>query len=88
MAPGKEVNLPGLVSNCLLIKRGTMQLFCKRTSTIAETRAVFGRKRQQPRKLGACARRGGNLWGMVCSEGMHEMPSAMTFVFVSTRPKG
>jgi len=60
VAPGEEVNFPGSVSNCLLTKRGSMQSFCKRTSTINEMRVALGWKRRQPRKLGACARRRGN----------------------------
>jgi hypothetical protein len=44
MATGEEVNLLGLISNCLLVVRGTMQLVRNRTSTIDETRVAFGRK--------------------------------------------
>jgi hypothetical protein len=44
VAPGKEVNLPGSISNCLLAVRGSKQPVCDRTSTINEMRVVFGRK--------------------------------------------
>jgi hypothetical protein len=60
MAPGKEVNLRGSVSNCLLAMSGSMQASCNRMSTIDEVRVAFGRKRRQPSKLGACARSRGN----------------------------
>ena len=60
VAPGKEVNLPGSVSNCLLAVSGSVQAVCNRMSTIDEMRAAFGRKRRQPSKLGACARSKGN----------------------------
>jgi hypothetical protein len=87
VTPGEEVNLPGAVSNDLLAVRGSMQAFCNRMSTINEVITALGRKRQQPFKLGACTRRIGKLRARACSDGIHEMLSAMTLVFVSTRPK-
>jgi hypothetical protein len=87
VAPGKEVNLPGTVSNCLLAVSGSVQVVCNRMSTIDEMRAAFGRKRQQPSKLGACARSRGNLCERADSDGMREILSAITFNFVSTQPK-
>ena len=57
VASRKEVNLLVSVSNSLLAKRGSMQSVCDRTATIDETIAALGRKRRQPLKLGACARR-------------------------------
>ena len=57
LTPGEEVNLPGAVSNGLLAVRGSMQAFCNRMSTINEVIAALGRKRRQPFKLGACARK-------------------------------
>ena len=87
MTPGEEVNLLGAVSNGLLAVRGSMQAFCNRMSTINDVITALGRKLQQPFKLGACARRIGKLLASVCSDGIHEMLSAMTLVFVSTRLK-
>ncbi len=58
--PGKEVNLPGSVSNCLLAMRGSMQTVRNRAPVIEEMRAAFGRKRRQPSKLGACVSSKGN----------------------------
>jgi hypothetical protein len=57
VAPRKEVDLPGPVSNSLLAKRGSMQSVCNRTAMIDEMIAALGRKRQQPLKIEACARR-------------------------------
>ncbi len=61
VTPGEEVNLPGAVSNGLLAVRGSMQPFCNKISTINEVIATTGRKRQQPSKRGAFARRIGKL---------------------------
>ena len=57
VSPGKEANLPGAVSNGLLAVRGSMQAFCNRISTINEVIAALMRKRRQPFKLGAYARK-------------------------------
>ena len=57
LTPEEEVNLPGAVSKGLLAVRGSVQAFCNRMSTINEVIAALGRKRQQPFKLGACARK-------------------------------
>ena len=82
MTPGEEVNLLGVVSNCLLAVRGSMQAVYNRISTINELSMALGRKHRQPFKLGVCARRIGKSCARVCSDGIQEMPSAMTLVFV------
>ena len=61
MALGQDKNLPGLMSNSLLAKKGSVKVVCNRTATINEMRAAFRRKCRQPSKLGACARSRGNL---------------------------
>ena len=81
------MNLPGLVSNCLLTVRGSQEAVCNRTSTINEMMSALGRKRRQPSRLGACMRRIGKFLESEDSDGIHEMPSAMTFDLVSRRPK-
>jgi hypothetical protein len=43
VAPRKEVNLQGLVTNSLLAERGSVQV-CNRAITIEEMRAALGRK--------------------------------------------
>ena len=61
VTPGEEMNFPDAVSNGLLAVTGSMQAFCNRISTINVVIVALGRKRQQPSKLGACARRIGKL---------------------------
>jgi hypothetical protein len=87
MTPGEEVNLPGLVCNCLLAVRGSVQSVCNRMSTIDEMRVAFGRKHQQPSKLGACARSRGNWRERDDLDRMREIPLAMTFVLVLMQAK-
>jgi hypothetical protein len=87
VAPGEEVNFPGSVSNSLLAVSGSVQAVCNKMSTIDEMRAAFGRKHQQPSKLGACVRSRGNLCERDDSDEMCEIPSTMTFDFVLMRPK-
>jgi hypothetical protein len=53
MAPGKEMNFPGSVSNSLLADSGSMETVCNRVMTIDEIRVEFGRKCRQPFRLGA-----------------------------------
>ena len=78
---------PGSVSNCLLAVRGSMQPIHNRTTTIDEMSAAFGRKRQKPSKLGACERSKGNSREIEDLDGMLEIPSAITFDFVSMQLK-
>jgi hypothetical protein len=87
VAPGKEVNLPGSVSNCLLAVRESVQAVRNRMSTINEMRVSIGRKRRQPSKLGGCARSRGNSCERDDLDGMHEILLAMTLDVVSMQSK-
>jgi hypothetical protein len=42
--PGKEMNFPGAVSNCLLTKCESPESVCNRTATMDEMRVALGRK--------------------------------------------
>ena len=86
-APGKVVNLPGSVRNCLLAVSGSMHPIRNKVSEIDGMRVAFGRKRRQPSKLGACARSRGKSREREDSDGIHEMLWAMTYDFVSSQPK-